>query len=306
MESRAAARVHRRRLGGRGVALLAVAACALALSACGGGNGPASAEGEQTGKAKLPGVKEFGLSEEQFNEHVEKTQALIAKCMTEAGFEYIPVDVKTVEAAQARVRTDPGYTRRTYKEKWGLGVTTRFDKPVRDTGLGPNLQIWQSLPPADQEAYSRTLWGDDPTSDFVFTLDEEDFSSTGGCTRKAVAQVFTPEQLKGTYVNPKDVLVESDPRVVAAKRNWSSCMRSRGYDYQEDQDQIIEEYEERLDKLLDGDDPETLTGARAAALGKLQQEEIAVAVADLDCQVKHSDQVVRQVEIEVYGHPVSG
>jgi hypothetical protein len=294
------------RIRGRRVALLAVAAGALILSACGGGNGSASAQGKPADKAKLPGIKEFGLTEEQFVQHVDKTQQLIAKCMNEAGFEYIPVDVKTVEAAQARVRTDPGYTRRTYKEKWGLGVTTRFDKPVRDVGLGPNLRIWKSLPPADQEAYSRTLWGEDPTADFVFTLDEEDFSSTGGCTRKAVARVFTPEQLKGTYVNPKDVLVESDPRVVAAKRNWAKCMRGHGYEYNEDQDEIIEEYEERLDQLLDGADPQTLTGQRAAALRKLQQEEIEVALADLDCQVKHSDQVVRQVELEVYGHPVSG
>jgi hypothetical protein len=306
MGSRAGGHAGRGRIRGPRMALLAVAACALALSACGGGNGSASAQGKPTDKAKLPGIKEFGLTEEQFVQHVEKTQELIAKCMNEAGFEYIPVDVKTVEAAQARVRTDPGYTRRSYKEKWGLGVTTRFDKPVRDIGLGPNLRIWKSLPPADQEAYSRTLWGEDPTADFVFTLDEEDFSATGGCTRKAVAQVFTPEQMKGTYVNPKDVLVESDPRVVAAKRNWSKCMRGHGYEYNEDQDEIIEEYEERLDQLLDGADPQTLTGQRAAALRKLQQEEIEVALADLDCQVKHSDQVIRQVELEVYGHPVSG
>jgi hypothetical protein len=288
------------------VALLAIAACALTLSACGGGDGSGPAEGEPSGKAELPGIKEFGLTEEQFNQHVEKTQALIAKCMTEAGFEYVPVDVKTVEAAQQRVRRDPGDTRRGYKEKFGLGVTTRFDKPVRDIGLGPNLRIWKSLPRADQEAYSRTLWGDDPTADFVWTLDEEDFSSTGGCTRKAVAQVFTPEQLKGTYVNPKDVLVNSDPRIIEAHRNWSKCMRSRGYNYKEDQDEIIEEYGERLDELLDGDDPASLTGTRAAALRQLQQEEIAVSLADYECEVKYADDVYRQVEIEVYGQPVSG
>jgi hypothetical protein len=166
--------------------------------------------------------------------------------------------------------------------------------------------IWKGLPPADQEAYSRTLWGEDPTADFVFAFDEEDFSSTGGCTREAVEQVFTPEQLKGTYVNPKDVLVDSDPRIVAARRDWSRCMRSHGYEYEEDQDEIIEEYGERLDELLEGDDPTSLTGQRAAALRKLQQEEIAVSLADLDCQIKHTDEIYRKVEIEVYGQPVSG
>jgi hypothetical protein len=294
-------RTGSRRRAWRVVGLVATAAVLLAASACGG-----SSRETKAGKTALPGIKEFGLTEEEFAEHVEKTQALIAQCMAEAGFEYIPVDVKTIEAAQARVRKDPGYTRRSYKEKWGLGVTTRFDHPVRDTGLGPNLQIYKSLSESDRAAYSRTLWGDQPRADFVFTMDEEDFSRTGGCTRKAVAQVFTPEQVRGSYVNPKDVLVESDPRIVKATENWSKCMHEHGYEYEEDQDEIIEEYQERLDELTEGDDPATLTGARAEALRKLQEQEIAVSLADLDCQIKHTDRVYREVEIEVFGQPVSG
>jgi hypothetical protein len=293
--------------------VLAITACALTLSGCGGGGGGSGGGADGSGAAKstpsptasLPGIKEFGLTEEQFAQHVEKTQALIAKCMADAGFEYVPVDVKTVEAAQKRVRMEPGYTRVTYKQKWGYGATTRFDNPVRDTGLGPNLKIWKSLPETDQEAYARTLWGEDENADFVFTLDEEDFSGTGGCTRKAVAQVFTPDQLKGTYVNPKDVLVDSDPRIAAARRNWAQCMKDAGYDYT-DQDQIIEEYEDQLDELLAGDDPQSLTGERAAELKKLQQEEIEASLADVNCEIKHTDAVYRQVEIEVYGQPVSG
>jgi hypothetical protein len=83
-------------------------------------------------------------------------------------------------------------------------------------------------------------------------------------------------------------------------------MRARGYDYEEDQDEIIEEYGERLDELLEGDDPTTLTGERAAELKKLQAEEIKVSLADVECQIKHTDEIYRQVEIEVFGQPVSG
>lgn len=284
---------------------LALAAVALlALGGCGGSDAspdPAAGDGKE-----LPGIKEFGLTEEQFVDQIERTQQHIAECMRDAGFEYIPVDVKTIESAQARVRMDPGYTRRSYKEKWGLGVTTRFDDPVRDVGLGPNLEIWQSLPPTDREAYARTLWGDKPKSDFVFTFDEEDFSSTGGCTREAVAKVFTPAQLKGTYVNPKDVLVENDPRIIEAQDEWTECMREAGYEYEDDQDEIIEEFQQRLDELLQGDDPTTLTGPRKAELEKLQQEEIEISLVDLECQIKHTDDVFREVELEVFGQPVSG
>lgn len=272
-------------------------AVGLALSAC-GGETPSRAE------ESLPGTKEFGLTEEEFAAHVEETQALIAGCMEAAGWEYVPVDVKTIEAAQARVRKEPGYTRRTYKERWGLGVTTRFDNPVRDTGLGPNLEIYSSLSETDKVAYFHTLFGEDPDADFAFALDEEDFSDTGGCTRAAVEQVFTQEQLEGSYVNPKDVLVDSDPRIIEAHQNWSECMHDAGYEYEYDQDEIIEEYQDRLDELTEGEDPSTLTGARAQALGELQQEEIAVSLADLECQIRYTDAVYNEVEAEVYGAPL--
>jgi hypothetical protein len=275
--------------------LLAGAGCAGGGSAGGGGGG-----------GDLPGVREFGLSDAQFVDHVERTQALMAECMKRAGFEYVPVDVATIERAQASNRREPGLTDRQYHERWGYSISTRFDDPVRTIGLGPNVQLMEGLSDADREAYEFTLLGPARDSDFAFTLDDEDFSSTGGCTREAVAQVFTPEQLEGTYVNPKDVLVEQDPRIIEAQNNWTTCMHEKGYNYKDDQDVIMEEYEERLDALLDGDDPATLTGERLDALHAMQAEEIKVSLADKDCEERYTDAVFAQVETEVFGRPVSG
>ncbi len=289
--------------------LLSVALSVLAAACGGGGEGGAGAaqSADEVSKKRLPGTKEFALTEEQFASRVEKVQALIASCMGDAGFEYVPADVETVELAQSAVRVEPGYEREEYKKRWGFGVTTRFDNVVKEIELGPrNLAYIESLSEADKAAYERTLYGEDPDATFAFTFDEEDFSSTGGCTRKAVAQVFTPEQLKGTYVNPKDILIEKDPRVVKANENWVACMQDHGYHGYLDQDEIIEEFEERLDALTEGEDPRTLTGAKAEKLRRMQREEIAISLADLDCQIKHVDSVTREVEIEVFGVPVSG
>jgi hypothetical protein len=255
----------------------------------------------------LPGIKEFGLTETEFAARVEKVEATIGRCMARAGFEYVPVDVQTVELAQQHVRADPNVSRRDYHERWGYGETTRFDDPVRTVGLGPhNRRIFDSLSPADQVAYNRTLFGENPDMTFVWTLDEEDFSQTGGCTREGVAAAFTKAQLLGTYVNPKDVMVESDPRIVEAVADWTQCMREAGYDGYEDQDEIMEELGDRLDELLDGDDPAQLAGERRRALKRLQAEEVAASMADLACEIKHTDAVFREVEIEVFGQPVSG
>jgi hypothetical protein len=289
---------------------------ALGLGAgCGGGSG--SASGGQASDAKvrtvgeggrkLPGTKEFGLTEEEFAGHVEKVQAVIAECMAEAGFEYVPADVETIELAQSAVRVEPGYTRLDYKKRWGYGVSTRFDNVVKEIELGPqNLRYIEGLSEADKAAYDRTLYGEDPDATFAFTFDEEDFSSTGGCTRKAVEQVFTKEQLSENYQHPKDILIEKDPRVMEANANWVACMQAHGYDGYLDQDEIIEEFEERFDALVGDQDPRTLTGAKLQELKQMQREEIAISLADLDCQIKHLDTVIREVEIEIFGVPVSG
>jgi hypothetical protein len=281
--------------------LSAVAAVGLMCSACGGATEP------RQQSAELPGIKEFGLTEEQFGTRIEKVESTVAKCMAAAGFEYVPVDVATVEKAQQYVRADPDVSREDYHRRWGYGETTRFDDPVRTVGLGPqNLQIFNSLPKPDQVAYNRTLFGENPDMTFVWALDEEDFSETGGCTRKGAAAAFTPSQMSGSFENPKDVLVESDPRIVTATDAWVDCMRRAGYEGYRDQDEIMEELGEKLDELLDGDDPRSLTGARAAALKRLQAEEVAASMADLACEIKHTDDVFREVEIEVFGQPVSG
>ena len=57
-------------------------------------------------------IKEFGLTEEEFAAHIEETQALIATCMAEAGFEYIPADVETVARRPGRGTSRARMTRR--------------------------------------------------------------------------------------------------------------------------------------------------------------------------------------------------
>lgn len=278
--------------------LSAVLVLTLTLPAC---------SGTSSEDMKLPGSKEFGLTDAEFTDHVERTQSIIASCMKRAGFDYLPVDVATIERAQAAVRTEPGLTERQYKEKWGLAITTRFDNPVYTIGLGPNAQMIEGLPPAQRTAYELTLLGPNKEEgNFAFALDEEDFDATGGCTREAVSQVFTPDQLTGNYVNPKDVLVEQDPRIRQAQDKWTTCMQDQGYPYKDDQGSIIEDFQKRLAVLLEGSDqdPQDLIGERLQQLKALQADEIKVALVDMDCQIKHVNAVEQTVETEIFGHPV--
>ena len=122
--------------------------------------------------------------------------------------------------------------------KYGFGVSTLY------TGQPPQLvrgvqsregSAWasgtcKSIKPcssASRVAYNRTLFGENTDAAFAVALDRENFSRTGGCTRKAIEQVFQPEQLKTTYYNPKDAIVNKDPRMKDALRRYARAKCAR-------------------------------------------------------------------------------
>jgi hypothetical protein len=252
-----------------------------------------------------PGTEEFGLTEEELVKSVEAVEAKIATCMSDAGFEYVPVDFATVREAMESVQNPPGTTEAEFRAQYGYAIS--IERPAADDpaiiGMGEeNLKIFESLSEADQTAYNHTLFGENDDETFAVALDSEDFADTGGCTRAAIEQVFDPEQLTDSYVNPKDVRIEQDARVLAAITEWSSCMREAGFDYA-NPEEIESDIEDRLDALLDGADPESLSAEGQAALTELQGEERAISVADYDCEVKFIVPAERQVETELYGSP---
>jgi hypothetical protein len=262
--------------------------------------------GSQEGQDKMPGTEEFGLTEAELVSSVEAVETLIATCMSEAGFEYYPVDYATVRKAMDADKAAAGLTTEEYAAAYGYGISTQppggADSPAI-IGLGEqNMQIFNSLSQPDQNAYNYTLFGENTDATFAVSLEAEDFSETGGCTRTAIEQAFSPEELSTAYYNPSDALVEQDPRVIAAISAWSNCMREAGFDY-DNPEEIESDLEDRLDAILDGADPQTLSPAAQADLTELQGEERATAVADLECELKLIEPAVRQVETELYGAP---
>lgn len=276
------------------------------LGACGGGGGGSAAGGASpspSASAAVVGPEEFGLTMEELALRVEQVEAAVRDCMTTAGFEYVPVDFATVKAAMDSDKTAPGVSEEDFVAQFGYGITTSFDDPVVEAGKGEqNVAIFAALPAPDQAAYSRALWGDRPDVTLARALEDEDFAGTGGCTRSAAEQSFSSEELTGTYINPGDVLLEQDPRVVAALEEWATCVRDAGYEYGHP-DEVEEDLSQQLDEVLAGADPASLTGPAQAALTELQGYERAVAGVATGCEEEHVQPVVEQVESEVYGAP---
>lgn len=290
--------LHRR----RNLALTWVLLLCLFFTACSRSRATAN-------QTALPGSEEFGLSNETLVTTIETVEGLIAECMSTAGFEYIAVDYKTFRKGMVADKRLPGYSEEQFFAEFGFGIATLYtgQPPQLAEGYAPakiglgeqNVRIFQSLSAVDQVAYNRTLLGEHSDATFAVALETEDFSHIGGCTRKAVEQVFTPEQLNVTYRNPKDALIEQDPRMVAALAKFVDCMHTAGFDYNSER-QVEPDLKRRLYTITGGAPVTALSAEARTALTKLQAEERAIAVVVLRCEERILDPVENQVERELF------
>jgi len=274
---------------------IAGALLALALTTALGAGTPAGAYQQKIGS------EEFGLTFKQLVKKAEAVERRIARCMDDAGFEYVANDFDSIRKAMNADKSAPGLSEAEYRREYGFGITTQFPKPIVALGLGEdNAQIRDALSPENQEAYDRTLLGENTDAVFAHALESEDFSQTGGCTRKAVQKEFSKRELSETYINPGDQKVSQDPRVKAALKKYASCMSDAGFEYTSPDD-IESDLQDQLDAITGGQDPTTLEGDAAAKLAALQDTERRVAEVTFKCEEKHLEPVVEKVEKEIYG-----
>jgi hypothetical protein len=285
------------------------------LAGCGAASsgGTVSNPSEAVGADGRPrfGSEEFGLSTEELADRIEKIEADIGQCMTAAGFNYVPVDFDTVYEAMASSGSAPGVSDEDYLAQYGFGITTLVGEPdpVVVNGRGEqNIALYEALAPGDRVAYERALWGEKPDVTLARALENEDFSDTGGCTRAAAEQFFTPAELVGSYRNPADALIQADPRMVDAIAAWSSCLAEAGHQY-DNPDALDADLADRLAAILGPGASghqvvvAQLDGAAQAALTDLQGFERAVAQVAAACEEDAIVPVEEQIQTEIYGAP---
>ena len=260
-------------------------------------------------------LEEFGLTTRELVQNIEKAEALIAKCMRAQGFEYVAVDAETVRRGMQADKTLPGLGEKLFIAKYGFGISTLYTgkPPQLATGYSPakmglggqNIRIHKNLSGADQVAYNRALFGENTDVTFMIGLEQENFSRTGGCTRAAIEQVFDPEQLRATYYNPKDALVNKDPRMRAALREYAARMREAGFDV-DNPDTLESEVRDRLYAITGGGTVpvEELSPEQQAALEKLQNYERRLAVTNLRIEWEIIEPVEERVERELFARRI--
>ena len=224
---------------------------ALALVGCGGG-GNESATSDTS-----PLVAIFGGSESpaQLRADQLKQEQLTADCMSEFGWEYIPVDYEAQFGGSADDE-DAGLSAQEYGEKYAYGVVHSYElyelpgilaqsgDGTADTVPGegfvdPNADYVSSLSGEEQEQYYADLYGEqtyeEPIDDgsdttvFVMPTWEEQ-----GCAGKASHEVngespWENPDFQQRFSELSEDL-SNDPTVKAAQREWKTCLEDKAPD----------------------------------------------------------------------------
>jgi hypothetical protein len=261
------------------------------------------------------GAEEFGLSQRQLVQAIEQVEELIAKCMREQGFQYVAADYDTVHAGMKADKAMPGVNEDEFIDRYGFGVATLYtgQPPQLSTGYSParvglgerNVEIFKNLSAADQVAYNRALLGENTGATFAVSLENENFSLCGGCTRKAIEQVFKPDQMKASYYNPQNAFINNDPRMKAALRKFASEMKKAGFDYTHPDD-VEPDVRLRLAALTNGGTVlvEQMSASQRAELKKLQDYERRVAIKTFRLQEGIMGPVEEQIQQEMFSRKV--
>jgi hypothetical protein len=257
------------------------------------------------------GKEEFGMTPRQLVQAIEKVEAAIEKCMRAQGFEYVAADYDTVRKGMSSDKKLPGMSEEEFIAKYGHGISTLYTglapqlvdgySPGR-VGLGErNVATFKRLSVADQVAYNRALLGENADATFAISLERENFSRTGGCTRKGVEQVFSPNQLIATYYNPTDALINKDPRMKAVLRKYAIEMRRAGFDYAHPDD-VTPDINKRLNALTQGRSIplDKLTPEQLKGLKDLQDFERRITKKNFEMRENLIDPVEEQIQKEIF------
>jgi hypothetical protein len=286
--------------GGRRRIVIAVIACMPLLAGCGGSNDQAATttQGPATGGTV---EDQLGFTRKGVAAASAKVENAIARCMKADGFDYVPTDPV---AQQAALTGKANMSDEEYEQQFGYGITTLYGRGTAQTD--PNATIRSRLGEADRAAYDRALSGGKPEQTFALAVDTGDFTELGGCTKKATDTAFGGTQLLQTLQRKLDELDDSivaDQRMVRALEAWRECVKAATGEQYEDAESIEDGIKQRFESLVGGVVPPGQvapegTQVDAAALRKLQQDELDLFNKDLACENEHIAPVETKVRQE--------
>jgi hypothetical protein len=288
------------------------------------GSSPISGGG--SGAVVATSITDLEPSDEE-RQKFRRVQELVAECMQEEGFEYVPTSLDDASAGHSQFEDAYSLEPEEFANEYGYGISTLMFGPEGDDDApnDPNQAIRAELSESAQEAYDLALWGDIPTMavsvDGDGTIMEDSAgqeidldSADSGCMGEAGDEVygegtfdaeeFDFGQFDGLWsdIGALHDRIRRDPRIEEALGDWRNCMAGAGYpDFETPEAAQSSVFDRVMEATSAGDDKAAIViGDSAdnidpATLREIQEYEIDVATADFTCNQEHLDETYREV-----------
>ncbi|NRG42970.1 hypothetical protein HRK28_18835 [Rathayibacter sp. VKM Ac-2835] len=233
--------------------------------------------------------------EEKYREEDRAREELVATCMQEAGFEYTP-SVQSASYSSDDDAYEPDD--RGWVAQYGYGVVDspgRYDSAEpEDDYVDANADYYDSLSESEQAAFSEALHGP-PEPEDVAASDDESYEydwTTAGCYGAASHELEEEDPTSGEEHEPVlDALTEfyselpSVPELADLDAAWSSCLSDAGYPGFATRFDAVNSITEKASAVWASADDQGIepTDPKLVAV---KDEEIELALADLDCREK--------------------
>jgi len=299
-------------------ALSAATALAVVLAGCSGSDdAPAAAEQESPLTEYMNAVYGGDLSpeeqEQKYAEELVQQEELVAECMQEQGFEYAPNTAGSSFSAGDGTEWQPDD--REWVSQYGYGAVNSpySEQPaVEEEYVDPNGDYVMSLSESEQTAFYEALYGPTPSEEEMGEDGSYEYDwETAGCQGAAQHEVAGEDPSQSEEFKPLfDAINEhyegmaSWPGMAELDEAWAACMDAAGHGGHTTQSDAQMSVFDDLNAIYEANTSAdgAMTGEPdQAALDALAEEEVELALADLDCreETDYSDrsaEITREVE----------
>ncbi|KQW07581.1 hypothetical protein ASC66_00840 [Leifsonia sp. Root4] len=282
--------------------MLALSGCAAAGS---GGGGELSYEDSPLG---MYTTALYGdIDQEKFEAQQAEVEELVAACMKEEGFEYLP---NTQNGGGVVMSSDDMEDRET--EEWvasnGYGMIQSAEQMAEQQAqseefVDPNAEYTASLSESEQAAFYETLYGPGPSEEEMEAMEAGDGSyeynwETAGCQGAAQNEVqggaqdaYNDPKFAGLFEKMNELYTKAmeQPAVKELDAKWADCMADAGYSEFTSKSEAMMSISDAQNEFYENqefDETGVPIAPDEAAMEELRQKEIDVALADFRCSEK--------------------
>ena len=229
--------------------------------------------------------------QEDYEKQQVEVEKLVAACMAEEGFEYIPVDQSQGQSFSSDDMEDTNTEEWVASHGYGMSQTPEEIAESNENAVewvDPNQSYIESLSEGEMTAFYEVLYGVQPTDEELNDDGSYDYKwENAGCQGAAQHEVqgenvYEQEEHKALFdsINELYTDLQADPEVKKLDSEWATCMADAGYtDYKAKQDAVQDVIDKNNALWETGSEEGPTEEAQAAQ----RDYEIEIALADFKC-----------------------